>query len=128
MTRAMRIAFPWTRTPAVDAAGFRAATRDETVRVAARDGRVAGFAGLSAPAAFLHHLYVDPRDHLCGVGRALLADARVHLGPTLSLKCQTGNTGARAFYRACGLEESSDPGGVDEIGPWIWVRASASAG
>jgi hypothetical protein len=52
---------------------FRAETVGEVVLVAMSPAeQVLGFTGLQLSGSFVHHLYVDPRFHRCGVGRALL--------------------------------------------------------
>ena len=125
MSRAMRQAFHWARVPDVDAASFQAFTADETVLVAEADGRVVGFASVYGPGRFLHHLYVDTDVQGMGIGRALLSEAVLRTGPSLSLKCQVRNENARRFYRACGWVEDEGAGGEDEYGPWVSIRATA---
>lgn len=125
MSHAMRQAFHWARVPDVDAASFGAVTADETVLVAEAGGRVVGFASVYEPGCFLHHLYVDTDVQGTGIGKALLSEAVLRMGPSLSLKCQVRNENARRFYRACGWVEDEGVGGEDEYGAWVSIRATA---
>jgi GNAT superfamily N-acetyltransferase len=78
---------------------------------------LAGFVAVFPPDRFIHHLYVSP-DHLrCGIGRALFAAAVTFLGGTASLKCQTRNAEAVAFYRRLGLIPAD--AGESAVGPWV---------
>ena len=124
MSRAMRQAFHWAHVPDTDVASFRAATTGETVLVAETNGLVVGFAAIYDPGCFLHHLYVDTDAQGAGIGKALLAEAIRSAGPSLSLKCQVRNDKARRFYRACGWVEDEAPGGEDEYGAWLMIRAT----
>ena len=124
MSRAMRQAFRWTHVPDTDVASFRAATTGETVLVADAGDEVVGFAAIYEPGCFLHHLYVDTDAQGMGIGKALLAEAVRRAGPFLSLKCQVRNDKARRFYRACGWVEDEAPGGEDEYGAWLHIRAT----
>jgi GNAT superfamily N-acetyltransferase len=102
---------------------FLAAMVEEELVVAALNGAPTGFAAVYRPAAFVHHLYVDPARQRRGAGSALLAAAARIAGPGASLKCLVANRAARAFYRAQGWGEDDDIGGEDSAGPWIWIRA-----
>lgn len=102
----------------IDTAVFAAETADETILVADDERRhVVGFVSLYLPESFVHHLYVDPAHARNGVGKALLSGAVALAGGRASLKCQTRNAGALAFYR--GLGWSDDESGDGDGGPWV---------
>lgn len=65
------------------------------------DGRVVGFAAVVDKA--LAGLFLDPRVHGRGLGRALVDTALQHTG-SLSVEVFEKNTGARGFYAAYGFE------------------------
>jgi GNAT superfamily N-acetyltransferase len=65
----------------------------------------------------VHHLYVDPSRQGRGIGKALLAAARALAGGQASLKCQTRNVDAIAFYRRLGWRDGET--GESEFGPWM---------
>lgn len=93
-------------------------TADEQVIVAEDGvGRVLGFVAVYEADAFVHHLYVDPDAKGCRVGTRLLHAAISALGRQASLKCQTRNTAALAFYRHLGWSDGD--GGVSDGEPWI---------
>lgn len=124
MGRAMRQAGIAVGNGAGSADAFLAAMADEDLIVAVEGGGVIGFAAVYRPAAFIHHLYVDPGRQRRGAGSALLAVAAEAAGPAASLKCLAANEAARAFYRAQGWVEDGEIGGEDAAGPWIWIRAA----
>lgn len=113
-------AFPGRRRK-VDLNVFLAETDGETVLVATRRNRVLGFAGIYLPESFLHHLYVEPRAHRKGVGSLLLRAARDLTGGPISLKTQTTNFRARAFYDRHGFVATET--GDDGMGPWVRLEA-----
>lgn len=92
-------------------------TEGETLLLAELDGRIAGFAAVWEPDAFLHHLYVDPAMQRRGVGRALIDGMRRLCGRPLELKCQANNRAALAFYKKLGFTPGES--GISDIGPWI---------
>ena len=107
-------------------AEFRAETVGEVVLVAMSPAeQVLGFTGLQLSGSFVHHLYVDPRFHRCGVGRALLAAAVRIAGGRATLKCQQGNPDALAFYRRLGWTDGET--GDSAIGPWVLMRSPEAA-
>jgi ribosomal protein S18 acetylase RimI-like enzyme len=102
----------------INAADFAAETADETILVAEDErGHVLGFVSLYKPECFVHHLYVDPAHARNGIGKALLAAAVALAGGQASLKCQTRNAGALAFYRRLGWSDGET--GDSDAGPWI---------
>ena len=104
-------------------AQFRAETVGEVIIVAVSDAaeHILGFAGLQLSGSFVHHLYVDPEYHGCGVGRALLAGALTIAGGRATLKCQQKNPDALAFYRRLGWTEGET--GNSQVGPWVLLRS-----
>lgn len=102
----------------IDVAEFEWETESETVLVAAENGRpVHGFVAMYVPDRFVHHLFVEPRMHGRGTGRALLAAAAQLVEGPLSLKCAACNPRGLAFYRALGWSEVES--GHDDMGGWI---------
>ena len=89
-------------------------------------GRVAGFVSVFPPERFIHHLYVDPAHLRRGVGSALFAAALSALGGAASLKCQTRNPGAVAFYRRLGLIAADT--GESAVGPWVRMVVPVEGG
>jgi GNAT superfamily N-acetyltransferase len=114
--RVLRDTFTWTPKDRHREADFLEAAREEEVFVAVEDGRIVGLAALYRPQSFLHSLYVGERGR--GVGKALLHHVVAAAGGRLSLKCQTANRGAQAFYIREGFRcvEAGEDGGV------AWLR------
>ena len=101
---------------------FRGETVGEVVIVAVSSAeQILGFAGLYLSCSFVHHLYVDPDFHGCGVGRALLAATVAIAGGRATLKCQQKNPGALAFYRRLGWSDGET--GDSPIGPWVMMHS-----
>jgi ribosomal protein S18 acetylase RimI-like enzyme len=105
----------------IDDAEFASNTRGESILVAGLRGfGVAGFVSVYEPRNFVHNLYVEPNLQGRGIGKALLARAVAMLGGRASLKCQTRNAGALAFYRRLGWMLGEEGG--TEPGRWIRLR------
>lgn len=103
-------------------ADLRAETAGEVVLVAVSPAeQILGFAGLLVSGKFVHHLYVDPDLHRCGVGRALLGAAVALAGGRATLKCQQRNPDALAFYRRLGWTEGET--GDSAVGPWVMLHS-----
>ncbi len=102
---------------------FLRAAKDEEVYVAVgqkigEGSAILGLAGFYRPQNFLHSLYVATRGH--GVGKALLDHVSAVASGPISLKVQTPNLRAQAFYRREGFivtEAGRDPGSDVE-----WLR------
>lgn len=111
----LRDTFTWLPPERHNEADFLAAAREEEIYVAAEGDRILGMAALYRPQAFLHSLYVTERGR--GIGKALLHHVIAQAGGRLSLKCQTANLGAQAFYVREGFRctEAGEDGGV----PWL---------
>jgi GNAT superfamily N-acetyltransferase len=95
---------------------FLQAAREEEVFVAVTNGRIVGLAAVYLPQAFLHSLYVTDRGR--GIGKVLLDHVMGQTGGRLSLKCQTANLGAQAFYLREGFR-CTEAGEDDGI---AWLR------
>jgi len=121
-SRAWRAGHPYAPRD-IDGATLRRETLGETILVAEEDGAAVGFVALYLPDRFVHHLYVDPDAQGRGVGRILLEEAVRLAGGAASLKCQTRNLGAIAFYRALGWT----PGERGEGAFSSWVRMHSPA-
>jgi ribosomal protein S18 acetylase RimI-like enzyme len=117
--RVLTETFTWMAPDRHSTDDFLGAARDEEVYVAVDDdGLIIGLAALYRPDSFLHSLYVDDRGR--GVGRALLDHiCRLADGP-VSLKCQTANTRAQAFYLREGFRIAGY--GADPPPGTAWVR------
>jgi GNAT superfamily N-acetyltransferase len=93
-------------------------TKGELVAVAEEVNRgVVGFTGIWFPDHFIHHLYVLPERHRCGIGRTLLDHALTQIGRPARLKCQRRNRNACDFYAHLGWRRGET--GYDSIGDWI---------
>lgn len=106
----------------VDAGGFARRTRDEEIHVAKCGGRIAGFVAVWRPESFIHHLYVDPHYQNRGIGKALLTLCEREYGRPLSLKCESANTRALAFYRRNGWVVEETGAGPDGSWKRLWLR------
>jgi len=118
--RVLTDTFTWLSPERHRAEDFLNAARDEEIYVAVEAGRILGLAALYRPQTFLHSLYVIERGR--GIGKALLDHVLAAAGGRLSLKCQTANAGAQAFYLREGFRctEAGEDGGI----PWLrFVRA-----
>jgi ribosomal protein S18 acetylase RimI-like enzyme len=114
--RVLTDTFTWLPSDRHSEADFLNAARDEEIYVALEHGRIVGVAALYRPQTFLHSLYVTERGR--GIGRILLHHVLAAAGGRLSLKCQTANTGAQAFYDREGFRcvEAGEEGGI------AWLR------
>ena len=118
--RVLRETFTWLPGSLHNAQDFLDWSAQEEVYVAVDQGRILGVAAFYRPSNFIHSLYVAERGR--GIGRAMLAHLQAVADGPLSLKCQTANTRAQAFYRREGfrvVEAGEDPPpGV----PWLRMR------
>lgn len=91
-------------------AAERERVRDVYLRMATTwlcedDGRVVGF--ISLVDNEVGALFVEPKSHRRGIGRALMEIA-MGRSPTLELEVFKENSTARAFYERCGFDEISE--------------------
>lgn len=100
--RVLRETFTWLSPERHRRDDFLRAAREEEVYVAVEDGTILGIAGFYRPQNFLHSLYVDARGR--GVGKALLDHVQAAADGPLSLKVQSPNRRAQAFYRREGFQ------------------------
>jgi GNAT superfamily N-acetyltransferase len=114
--RVLRDTFTWLPRDRHRQADFLNAAGEEEVFVAVEAGRIVGLAAFYRPQSFLHSLYVEDRGR--GVGKVLLAHVVAAAGGRLSLKCQTANLGAQAFYVREGFRcvEAGEDAGI------AWLR------
>jgi GNAT superfamily N-acetyltransferase len=119
-----RAAFTWRAPEHFRPEDFRMFALDEEVWLARLSGgSLVGILSLFAPENFIHCLYVDPDAQRLGVGRALVAHIRTRTRAPLTLKLDTPNRRAIAFYEATGWERMTglDDQGVDDTGI-SWAR------
>lgn len=114
--RVLSDTFTWLPSDRHSEADFLDAAREEDIYVAVDRGRIVGVAALYRPQDFLHSLYVTERGR--GIGKRLLHHVLAAAGGRLSLKCQTANTGAQAFYLREGFRcvETGENDGI------AWMR------
>ena len=107
--------FTWLPSDRHSEADFLESARDEDVFVALDGTRLVGVAALYRPQDFLHSLYVTERGR--GIGKILLHHVLAAAGGRLTLKCQTANKGAQAFYTREGFRcvETGENDGI----PWM---------
>jgi regulation of enolase protein 1 (concanavalin A-like superfamily)/GNAT superfamily N-acetyltransferase len=94
------------------------------ITVAESAGRVVGFVALLGD--HVGGLFVDPAAHRAGAGRALVADALARMG-RLTVEVYAANTGARAFYAACGFTETGGRA-MDDLGRALPLVRMAAPG
>jgi len=116
--RVLSDTFTWLPSDRHSEADFLEAAREEDIYVAVDCGRIVGVAALYRPQNFLHSLYVTVRGR--GYGKRLLHHVLTAAGGRLSLKCQTANKGAQAFYLREGFRciETGENAGI------AWMRFS----
>ena len=107
---------------AIDRSVFERETQDETILVTEMpEHGVVAFGSVYLPGNFIHHLYVEPSAHGRGIGKALLARLVEKAGGAVTLKCQTKNPAAMAFYARLGWRPG-EPGASD-FGPWVRMHS-----
>lgn len=124
--RTRRDTFAWMPRSHFRRSDFLVDTFEEEVFVAEYCGKVAAFAGVYSPDAFLHHLYVAREYQGRGLGSALLAYLFDRSGGRLRLKCLCRNERALAFYRRRGWRAGEH--GWDAFGQWVMLRGPAPVG
>jgi GNAT superfamily N-acetyltransferase len=116
--RVVRATFTWFSDLGGQRAKFMREAEVEEVYVAVDADRLLGLAAFYRPDNFLHSLYVDDSDHGAGVGSALLAHIEAIADGPISLKVQTRNLPARAFYERKGLI-AVEEGAESEDSRWV---------
>jgi ribosomal protein S18 acetylase RimI-like enzyme len=108
---------PTLHTPEEDQAYFGGIVADSEVWVWEEDGRVLGFAALTADE--LTHIYVEPDAHGRGIGGALMDRAKERRPGGFRLWVFQQNTNARRFYERRGfvLVRETDGSGNEERTP-----------
>jgi len=108
----------------IDRAVFERETQEETILVAETPGHgVIAFGAVHLPGKFIHHLYVEPSAHGRGIGKTLLARLVETAGGEATLKCQTKNPAALAFYARLGWTPGE--AGASSFGPWVRMHSPA---
>ena len=102
---------PTLHTPEEDQAYFRGIVADHEVWVSEEDGRVLGFAALTA--AELTHIYVEPDAHGRGIGGALIDRAKERRPGGFQLWVFQQNANARRFYERRGFVLVRETDGSD---------------
>lgn len=116
-------AFTWRPKGYFQAEDFKYFAQDEDVWLALAGEALVGILSLFPADNFIHCLYVDPDAQRLGVGRALVAHLRRETGKPMTLKLDTPNAAAIAFYQATGWTRMTGPDdfGVDAFGV-SWAR------
>jgi ribosomal protein S18 acetylase RimI-like enzyme len=108
---------PTLHTPEEDRAYFGGVVADSEVWVWDEDGRVLGFAALTADE--LTHIYVEPDAHGRGIGGALIDRAKERRPGGFRLWVFQQNANARRFYERRGFDlvRETDGSGNEERTP-----------
>ena len=116
-------AFTWRPPGHFTADDFIRFAEEEEVWLAFSGNALVGLLSLFRADNFIHCLYVTPEAQRLGVGRNLVAHLRRETGQPLTLKLDTLNTKAVAFYEATGWIRLSGPDdfGADSHGV-SWAR------
>jgi ribosomal protein S18 acetylase RimI-like enzyme len=116
-------AFTWRPRGYFQAEDFIFFAQEEDVWLALAGETVVGILSLYTADNFIHCLYVDPDAQRLGVGRALVHHLRNETARPLTLKLDTPNAAAIAFYEATGWMRMTGPDdfGVDAFGV-NWAR------
>jgi GNAT superfamily N-acetyltransferase len=102
-------AFTWRPPGYFQADDFKRFAEEEDVFLALAGDALVGILSLFRADNFVHCLYVDPDAQRLGVGRALVAHVRRETGKPLTLKLDTPNFNAIAFYEATGWTRMTGP-------------------
>ena len=116
-------AFTWRPPGYFTAQDFLRFAGEEEVWLALMGEAVVGLLSLFPTENFIHCLYVDPDAQGLGVGRSLVTHLRRQTGRAMTLKLDTPNQAAIAFYEATGWKRLAGPddSGADEFGV-SWAR------
>ena len=116
-------AFTWRPHGYFQAEDFKYFAEEEDVWLALAGEALVGILSLYAADNFIHCLYVDPDAQRLGVGRSLVDHLRKETGRPMTLKLDTPNLAAIAFYEATGWSRMTGPDdfGVDAFGV-SWER------
>jgi GNAT superfamily N-acetyltransferase len=121
--RAGTDAFTWRPPGHFTAEDFVRFAEEEEVWLAFMGNALVGLLSLFRADNFIHCLYVAPEAQRLGVGRSLVAYLRSETGRPLTLKLDTPNTNAIAFYEATGWTRLNGP---DDFGTDLkgvdWAR------
>ena len=121
--RAGTDAFTWRPAGHFTAEDFIRFAEEEEVWVAFMGNALVGILSLFRADNFVHCLYVSPEAQRLGVGRSLVDHLRKQASGPLTLKLDTPNAQAIAFYEATGWVRLSGP---DDFGTDLqginWAR------
>jgi ribosomal protein S18 acetylase RimI-like enzyme len=121
-TRVAHADFPWNPREAASVEAFLADAVEDEIFLALLDGSLVGVLAFFRPENFIHTLSVDPAARGRGVGRALVRHVAHDATGPLSLKVETPNQAALAFYGRLGFQRAT---GADAEGlspysvPWV---------
>lgn len=121
--RAGTAAFTWRPAGHFTVLDFLRFAEEEEVWLALMGDALVGILSLFRAENFIHCLYVAPEAQRLGIGRSLVAYLRRETGQPLTLKLDTPNTNAIAFYEATGWVRLNGPddSGADLKGV-SWAR------
>jgi ribosomal protein S18 acetylase RimI-like enzyme len=121
--RAGTAAFTWRRAGYFQVDDFKRFAEEEEVWLALAGNALVGILSFFRADNFIHCLYVDPDAQRLGIGRALVAQLRNDTVGSLTLKLDTPNLSAIAFYEATGWTRMTGPEdfGTDSEGV-SWAR------
>jgi ribosomal protein S18 acetylase RimI-like enzyme len=116
-------AFTWRPAGHFTAEDFVRYAEEEEVWLAFMGDALVGILSLFPADNFIHCLYVAPEAQRLGVGKSLVTYLRSETGRPLTLKLDTPNTNAIAFYQATGWRRLNGP---DDFGTDLqgvnWAR------
>jgi GNAT superfamily N-acetyltransferase len=116
-------AFSWRPQGYFKAEDFVRFSAEEEVWLALMGNAIVGVLSLFPTENFIHCLYVDPDAQRLGIGRSLVARVRRETGRPLTLKLDTPNKAAIAFYESTGWSRMAGTNdfGADEFAV-SWAR------
>lgn len=124
--RVGRDVFTWRLIDSFQASDFFTFAAEEEVTIAEEGGGLLGFLSFYRPQSFVHGLYVEQHARGRRIGARLLELVASDAEAALTLKCDTANEAALAFYRKLGFK-AVEQGSEDGV-PWVLLRAPSQLG